>query len=272
MPQDTPVDMPPDARLKNAAPSGEKPLVSIITAVFNGEKFLEQTIASVLDQTYAPVEYILIDGGSTDGTLDIIRAYEDRIACWVSEPDRGVYDAWNKGVDRANGQWLAFVGSDDILDVDAVESYMDYIQQSGTPGPEFVSSKARLVDDNLRFIRTIGQPWEWKQFLKYNNLAHVGSFHHQRLFDRFGRYDCRYQIAGDYEFLMRSGRHLKAAFMDRETVKMRSSGISNNRNALSETMHVKINAGGRNRALSYLEYCYGLLKFGLKRFVAGLVN
>ncbi|MDY6793332.1 MAG: glycosyltransferase family 2 protein [Thermodesulfobacteriota bacterium] len=257
---------------ENALEFEGKPLVSIITAVFNGEKFLSQTIESILNQTYKHIEFIIIDGESTDGTTDIIRNYQDHITCWISEPDEGVYDAWNKGVNLAKGQWLAFVGGDDILNPDAVESYINFILKSGAPDLEYVSSKAELVDDQLNFQRIIGKPWKWKNFLKFNNLVHVGSFHHQRLFQKYGRYDCGYHIAGDYEFLMRPGQHLNAAFMDMVTVKMRSSGISQNKNALYETMQVKIHTGGRDKMLSFLEFCYSLLKFRLKRFVDRVIN
>jgi len=257
---------------KRCGNSIKKPLVSIITAVFNGERFLEQTITSVLNQTYDRIEYIIVDGGSTDGTLDIIRNYQDHISCWISESDNGVYDAWNKGIDLANGQWISFIGSDDVFYNNAVENYIQYIFQTGTPDLDYISSKAKLVDDDLKVLRTIGKHWEWKKFQRYNNLAHVGSFHSKRLFDKYGRYDCQYEIAGDYEFLIRAGIHLKAAFMDKITVKMRYSGISNSRKALSETMHVKINSGGRNRALSFLEYCFGSIKFVLKHLAVGIVN
>jgi glycosyltransferase involved in cell wall biosynthesis len=253
--------------IENSNKPDKNPLVSIITAVFNGEKYLAQTIESVLGQTYAPIEYIIIDDGSTDGTIDIIHDYQDRITNWISEQDKGVYDAWNKGVNLSSGQWIAFVGGDDILQPDAVESYISFIQESGAGNLDYVSSKAELVDDHLNFMRTIGQPWNWKNFLKFNNLSHVGSFHNRTLFERYGCYNHRYQIAGDYEFLMRSGRYLKAAFMDKVTVKMRFSGISHNYPVLSlyETMHVKIHTGGRNRLLSFLAFCYGVLKFMIKK-------
>lgn len=93
----------------------EKPLISIITVVFNGEKYLEETIQSVINQTYDNVEYIIIDGGSTDGTLEIIKKYEDYIDYWVSEKDSGIYDAMNKGVGLSAGKWVNFMNSGDYF-------------------------------------------------------------------------------------------------------------------------------------------------------------
>jgi len=91
----------------------DKPLISVITVVLNGEKYLEETILSVLSQTYDNVEYIIIDGGSTDGTLDIIKKYEDYIDYWVSEKDNGIYDAMNKGINVASGEWINFMNAGD---------------------------------------------------------------------------------------------------------------------------------------------------------------
>ena len=89
------------------------PLISIITVVFNGDEYIEQTINSVISQSYDNVEYIIIDGGSTDKTLDIIKKYENQIDYWVSESDRGIYDAMNKGTSLANGEWLNFMNAGD---------------------------------------------------------------------------------------------------------------------------------------------------------------
>ncbi len=97
------------------------PLVSIITVVYNGAKTLEQTILSVLNQTYKNIEYIIIDGESTDGTLDIIEMYRDKISTCISEPDEGLYDAMNKGVSIANGELIGIINSDDWFEKNAVE-------------------------------------------------------------------------------------------------------------------------------------------------------
>jgi glycosyltransferase involved in cell wall biosynthesis len=91
------------------------PLISIITVVYNGATTLEQTMLSVINQTYKKIEYIIIDGGSTDGTVDIIKKYENKLAYWVSESDKGIYDAMNKGIDKATGEWVNFMNSGDIF-------------------------------------------------------------------------------------------------------------------------------------------------------------
>ena len=91
------------------------PLISIITVVFNDVTHIEETILSVINQDYLNIEYIIIDGGSTDGTVDVIKKYEDKISFWLSEPDQGVYDAMNKGIDKATGDWINFMNSGDIF-------------------------------------------------------------------------------------------------------------------------------------------------------------
>lgn len=129
-----------------------EPLVSIITVVYNGTKTLEQTIQSVLGQSYPNIEYIIIDGGSTDGTLDIIRKYEDRLACWVSEPDQGLYDAMNKGISRASGELIGMINSDDWYETNAVELVVDAYRKH--PGKKiFHGDRYDILPDGTRRIR-----------------------------------------------------------------------------------------------------------------------
>jgi glycosyltransferase involved in cell wall biosynthesis len=105
----------------------DKPLITVITVVFNGEEFLEETIKSIINQTYPNIEYIIIDGGSTDSTLDIIRKYEHAIDYWVSEPDNGIYDAMNKGISIASGDWVNFMNAGDLFySPDTIKQLFDY--------------------------------------------------------------------------------------------------------------------------------------------------
>ena len=103
----------------------DRPLVSIVTVVWNGAATLERTVKSVLEQTYPNIEYIIVDGASTDGTIDIIRKYEHRLARWVSEKDRGIYDAMNKGIALCTGEWVGLINADDWYVPDTVQRVMD---------------------------------------------------------------------------------------------------------------------------------------------------
>src|SRR5690606_6109403 len=137
----------------------------------------------------------------------------------VSEPDDGIYDAWNKGLEHARGEWIAFLGADDAYTDSALEAYVHLLNQHGGTTIEYVSSRIHLVS-NDKTIRAVGQPWRWKTFRKYMNVAHVGSIHHRSLFERFGHYDLQYRVCGDYEFLLRPGAALRTLFLDDVTVKM----------------------------------------------------
>lgn len=91
------------------------PLISVITVSYNAVSTIEDTILSVINQTYSNIEYIIIDGGSTDGTVDIIKKYQEKISFWVSEPDKGIYDAMNKGINHSTGMWINFMNSGDLF-------------------------------------------------------------------------------------------------------------------------------------------------------------
>ncbi|MBE0471779.1 MAG: glycosyltransferase [Methyloprofundus sp.] len=167
----------------------DKPLISVITVVFNGEQYLEQTINSVIGQTYDNVEYIIIDGGSTDGTLDIIRRYEGAIDYWVSEGDEGIYDAMNKGISVAQGRWLFFLGADDYVCSNEIFSLIS----------SDIKSEVMLFYGNIKyssgnfFNSSIGFKTNF-----INTCHHQSSFYNSYLF-RFFRYNTEYKIVSDYE-------------------------------------------------------------------------
>ena len=176
--------------------SSDLPLVSVITAVFNGQQYIVNCIESVLQQDYPYIEYIVIDGGSSDGTIDLLRQYDDRIAFWSSEPDRGVYDAWNKGLAIAQGEWICFVGADDEFLPGAISAYMQLAAQE--PEAEYLSSRERWVQ-NSGYERLKGGPWSWKTFSRWNcascrQHASPKSFRPARYVQSYFQSSCRLRV------------------------------------------------------------------------------
>lgn len=239
-------------RLSGAGPTGSKnkPLVTVITAVFNAEGSLAKCLDSVLNQDYPNVEHIVMDGGSSDGTLEILGRYSDRIAFWKSEPDRGIYDAWNKGLKESHGEWICFLGADDEFLPHAISSYMKLAELN--PRAEFLSSRIRVAYPD-GFDRTAGEPWTWSRFARFMCAVHVGSMHRRDLFERYGVFDTSYKSAADYEFLLRARSDLKAAFTPAVTVTMEAGGASTTLQALKEKARAKIATGGRSKIMASIE-------------------
>lgn len=215
-----------DVHLKNKnTKKGSKkiPLVTIVTSVFNGGHLLENTIKSIISQTYSNIEYIIIDGGSKDQTIDIIKKYDANIDYWISEPDDGIYFAWNKALQRATGDWIAFIGADDIYKHDAIEKMMSVALLNREL--DYISARIELIRDG-KVLRVVGKPWSWNLFKRYMCTGHNGSLHSRSLYERYGSYDTSYRSSADYEFLLRAGSSLKAGFVDSITVSMTLGGIS----------------------------------------------
>lgn len=227
------------------------PLVTIITSTYNAVNDIEDSIKSVISQSYANIQYVIIDGGSTDGTLEIIKKYEKYISIFISEKDSGIYDAWNKGLLLATGDWIAFLGADDIYLPDAILDYINHIEHSNIENLDYVSSKIELVDSDKKCLRVIGKEWKWNTFKRYMSTPHVGSLHSRLFFDKYGRYNIEYKIVGDYEMLLRANNSLKTSFLNSITVKMQVGGVSNqNKKAIIETYSAKINNKARTKILA----------------------
>ena len=218
----------------NKKPQPHKPLVTIITATFNAAVHLPHTIKSIRELTYDNIQWIVVDGASKDSTVELIQQNDDVIDYWISEPDSGIYDAWNKGVSLAQGEWIAFVGAGDSYISNAIDIYMDVINASPTK-LDLASSRVRLVDSYGLEKRVWGAAFNWRLFKSYMTIAHVGALHHKGLFEKFGFFDTSYTSAGDYEFLMRCGAHLNAIYLDVITSEMLIGGISNGYKGLFET-------------------------------------
>jgi len=208
----------------------EQPLISIIVAVYNGAKTLQQCIDSVAQQTYANKELIIIDGGSKDGTVDLLKANQEKISYWISEPDRGIYNAWNKGLAQAKGEWICFLGADDWLcDSTVLEKVAESLLQFDHSF-EIVYGQVKMVNAAGDEVGKLGTPWEAVKEKFMNGtycLPTPGVFHSSEAFAKYGGFDETYRIAGDYELLLRVLRSSAPLFLDGITVtKMQQGGIS----------------------------------------------
>jgi glycosyltransferase involved in cell wall biosynthesis len=165
-------------------------LITIITVVYNAVETIEETILSIINQDFKDFEYIIIDGGSDDGTAEILKKYKNRLAYWVSEKDNGIYDAMNKGVLKANGNWIFFLGADDIL------FSPDVLQNvSGN----LISNNTIYYGNVLFKHRNIIYDGKFNSFkLATRNLAHQSIFYPKKVFDLY-KFKLIYTIFADYD-------------------------------------------------------------------------
>jgi glycosyltransferase involved in cell wall biosynthesis len=174
--------------------------VTVITVVRNGARTIEATVESVLAQSYRPLEYIVLDGCSTDGTLDILRRYGDRVR-WTSMPDGGLYDAMNQGIARVPepGTYIHFLNADDRFAAnDSLERAL-----ADSAGADFVYGRLERRDDALRYSDVVGQPVDRRALLYGTRIAHQAILCKRSVFDRVGGFRTEYRIAADYDWLLR---------------------------------------------------------------------
>lgn len=182
--------------------------ISIIIATYNVAKDLPACLDSCLRQTWHDKEIIVIDGGSTDGTLEVIRSYAPRLGYWTSERDKGIYDAWNKALPHVTGSWVLFRGADDLFWDDSVLEKAVPALESAAPEELICYGAVVHVNERQDLVGIRAAAWERAkpQFFKKMTIPHPGTFHHVRLFRRFGGFDPSYRVAGDYDFLLRAIR------------------------------------------------------------------
>ena len=214
-----------------------EPLVTIITVVYNSVFLLEETILSVINQTYQNIEYIIIDGASNDGTIDIIKKYEDKISLWISEPDKGIYDAMNKGIDLANGAWINFMNAGDKF---FNESIVESIFKTNN------YEQYDIIYGNYEYINSIGL----SIYKKARNLGGMWKFMpfcHQTLFMKINVIKEYYfninNFAADHELIYKCyNRKLEFLKLDLIIATYLSGGVSERRgleSGKSRWQHVK---------------------------------
>lgn len=199
------------------------PKISIITICYNSEIYLEQAIKSIVNQPYLNKEYIIIDGGSTDGTLDIISRYRDQIDYFVSEPDKGISDAFNKGIKAATGDIIGIINSDDMLADNALQSLADNYD----PKVDIYRGICRHIDSES------GSVFDEKPTLYFPaipmglNIAHPATFVSKSAYDRFGIFDTSLKYAMDLDLLRRfSKADANVKYVDQVLAVFRLGGCS----------------------------------------------
>ncbi|SDB16342.1 glycosyltransferase family 2 protein [Pseudomonas sp. NFACC13-1] len=203
--------------------------ISIITVCYNGADTIRDTIESVLAQKYKDIEYIIVDGASKDGTLDIISEYDDRIAKVISEPDKGIYDAMNKGVRAATGDYVGILNSDDFFAGDnVIQDLVMHLQNNPDADATYadlVFVQRKQTDVVMRRYSSSGfSPWK----VRFGFMIPHPTFYARReLFQRFGDYKLGYRVSADFELMARFfSKNVKMVRHDAVMVKMRDGGIS----------------------------------------------
>jgi len=205
--------------------------ITIITVTYNCEKYLEQCIQSVLNQSYKNVEYIIVDGGSNEHTINIIKKYENRISKWISEPDNGMFDALNKGMKMATGDVIGVLHSDDVFASDDVLETITNNFQTKNVDTLYGDLNYVYEDDILKIYRKWeSKPFDRNLFKKGWMPAHPAFYFKRTLLEKYGNYKIEFNSASDYEFMARYlfKHNLSTVYLPKLIIRMRKGGLSNN--------------------------------------------
>jgi glycosyltransferase len=205
--------------------------ISIITVVYNNVSTLETAIKSVIEQSYQNLEYIIIDGGSTDGTIELIRKYDSHISYWSSERDEGLYDAMNKGIKKATGDVIGILNSDDMYQDNQV---LSDVMKSFTAMQEMDILYGDLVyvkaDDTDTIVRTWKSTPYFNNYFEFGNVPpHPALFLRAQVYQSAGLFNLDYKLAADYEFMLRIFKKydFTSNYLNRLMVRMRLGGETN---------------------------------------------
>jgi len=218
--------------------------VSIITVCYNSELTIEKTLESVLGQTYTNIEYIIVDGKSTDGTLKVVDKYKSEFGnrlIIVSEKDKGIYDAMNKGIRLATGQLIGIINSDDYYEPTAVEDIVDaYKNDNANPLSVYYGGTAMVRDGEIKWIS-----YSDHEKLEVEMITHPSCFVTKQVYEEFGCFDLQYSCVADYDFMLRLKKSGKVSFLP---VKKHISnfvlgGMSSTGKAYIDLIHLRVNYG-----------------------------
>jgi len=221
------------------------PMITIVTVCLNAVREIETTILSVLNQTYSNIEFIVIDGGSTDGTKDIIHKYQDQIAHFISEPDKGIYDAMNKGIDLATGEWINFMNAGDCF---VNENVIANVSPALQDGHDVVFGNTIMVNGRQMKLNK-GQLFPDR----FPKIGHQSSFVKTSLMKE-NHFNTKYIISADFDFLYKMFMEGKDFFyVDMEIALYNMDGMSSNHRELLYREHCEIKriAHSRTKIIKY---------------------
>lgn len=215
--------------------------ISIIIATYNAAKTLRTCLDSIVPQLTDETELIIVDGKSKDETNSIIDSYGSKVTVHISEPDKGIYDAWNKGVKVAKGEWVMFVGADDVLLPDALVKYLKVINSTADIGEyDYICANNEFVDMKGNVLKIMGKAPAWKYMRRGMAAAHVASLHNKHnLFETIGGYNLDFKICADYELLLRKKQQLHYLFVPVHIARMKVGGMSFSTKAIIEAYKIR---------------------------------
>ncbi|MDD5059021.1 MAG: glycosyltransferase family 2 protein [Sideroxydans sp.] len=243
------------------------PELTIILATLNAGGTIERCLQSIASQSFRDFELIVIDGVSTDDTLDKIGRYTAICSYVESSPDNGIYSAWNKALKMAKGEWIVFIGADDYFATDTILD--DLIKFAARTNADLITVRNTELNPEGEAVKVFGEPWCWGRFRRYMNICHVGVLHRRVLFEEYGLFDESYKIAGDYEFLMRAGNQLSTADFDCVVACCGNSGVSrkNIAKVFNESIRLQQKHQSTNLVGSYVKYGLSYLKLCIKNLL-----
>ena len=209
-----------------------QPQVSILVATWNCAPQLQQFLESLIAQTWTHWELLLLDNASTDGTAELVASFRQHLPngqhqlIWSSQPDTGIYDAWNRGLQLACGTYLSFIGADDTF-VDARS--LERIASLTAGDADLITARNAYYAPDGCFLRYWGFAWQWQRMRQSMNIAHPGMLVRRELFERFGAVDASFRICGDYDWFLRLSPGLRAVHANDPILKVVQAGVSHTR-------------------------------------------
>jgi glycosyltransferase involved in cell wall biosynthesis len=252
----------------------ESPLISVITSCLNAEKTIRRTIESVIDQTYKNIEFIIIDGISTDKTLKIINEYNVQISHIISEKDNGISDAFNKGIKISNGEYIQILNADDYLPKDKIEKSINLLIKN--PDFAYCYGDIILIDKNQKPLFEIAGDKSYKNKIRFSmpSLNHPTVIAKKSMFEKYGIFDTQWKYAMDYDWLLRLHKNMEVGVYSQEIkVYMQEGGESSKYWVKTELeqMHISIH-NGYNSVRAFFVFIFKCFKISIRKFVSIFIS